>query len=399
MNCLLITSYFPPTIGGSAKVYGNLYKYGKSNVSILTTQHDSNNGDLIPRSNSTRNNIYTVKHLQSQNVRCHNTLHSIWILLKYDIPIQIAVLFKTLSLIRKKKFDVVCIGDLQMQGWMTPVLKLFTKTKIILFIHGEELTTKTSSRIFGKNAGLYLNKSDGIIAVSQFTKNMIIHNFGIAEEKICLISNGIDLEDYQQHSQSDSVIKKYKQPEDILIFGIGRLIERKGFDKAIEAISIVKEKGYNVHYIIAGVGDTHNVLQKIIEKLNLNSTVTLVGKVSHEELTAFYQYSDIFLMPNRELDNGDTEGFGLVFLEANAFKKPVIGGSYGGAVDAIIHNKTGLLVDSKSTNEIADALIKLIEDETLRNELGENGYQWVKQNDVKIKVDEFLSYCDFISTH
>lgn len=399
MNCLLISSYFPPTIGGSAKVYGNLYKYGKNKVSILTTQHDSNNGDLIPRNSNTSNNIYTVKYLQSPNIRCHNTLHSIWVLLKYDFPIQVAVLFKTLSLIHKKKFDVVCIGDLQMQGWMTLILKLFTNSKIILFIHGEELTTKTSSRIFGKNAELYLNKSDGIIAVSQFTKNMIIQDFGIAEDKICLISNGIDLEDYQLHSQSDSVIKKYKQPEDTLIFGIGRLIERKGFDNAIEAINIVKEKGYNLHYVIAGIGDMHDLLQKMIGKLNLNSTVTLVGKLSHEELTAFYHYSDIFLMPNRELDNGDTEGFGLVFLEANAFKKPVIGGSYGGAVDAIIHNKTGLLVDSKSTDAIANALIKLIENKTLRDELGENGYQWVKQNDVKNKVDEFLAYCDSISNN
>ena len=102
-------------------------------------------------------------------------------------------------------------------------------------------------------------------------------------------------------------------------------------------------------------------------------------------------------MPNRELDNGDTEGFGLVFLEANAFKKPVIGGNYGGAVDAIINNKTGLLVDSKSTDEIADAVIKLIDNGNLRNELGENGHQWVTENDVKNKAEEFLAYCDSIS--
>ena len=398
MNCLLISSYFPPTIGGSAKVYGNLYKYGKNKISVLSAQHDANSGNLISRDIKTSENLYTVKHLQSPNIRCRNTLHSIWVLLRHDIPIQATALFKTLALIRQKKFDVICIGDLQMQGWMTLLLKLFTKAKVILFIHGEELSTKTSSRIFGKNARLYLHKSDGIIAVSQFTKNMIIQEYGISEDKICLISNGIDLEDYQPQSQSNAIIQKYTKPDEILIFGIGRLIERKGFDKAIEAISIVKEKGYNVHYVIAGVGEMDGLLNNTIEELNLTSTVSLVGKLSHEELTSFYQHSDIFLMPNRELDNGDTEGFGLVFLEANAFKKPVIGGRYGGAVDAIIHNKTGLLVESKSKDEIANALIQLIDSETLRNELGENGYQWVKQNDVKIKVDEFLTYCNFITT-
>ena len=177
-----------------------------------------------------------------------------------------------------------------MQGWMTLVLKKFTKTKVVLFIHGEELSTRTTSRFLGKNAKLYLNKSDGIVAVSQFTKDMIINDYDISEDKIRLISNGIDLEDYQLTSQTNEIIQSYIEPERILIFGIGRLIERKGFDKAIEAISIVKQNGYNIHYVIAGVGEMHHTLNKIIQEHNLSSTVTLIGEVTHEELTAFYQY-------------------------------------------------------------------------------------------------------------
>ena len=397
MKCLLITSYFPPTIGGSAKVYGNLCKYGKKQISILSARCDQDSGTFIQRDRDNSDNFYSVKYLQSPNIHCRNTFQSIWVLLRHDVPTQANVLFKTLSLIRRNKFDVICIGDLQMQGWMTLIIRLITKSKVVLFIHGEELSTVTTSRFFGKNAKLYLDKSDGIIAVSQFTKNMIIHDYDIAENKIQLISNGIDLEHYHPSSQTNEIIKEYISPEEILIFGIGRLIERKGFDKAIEAISIVKEKGYKVRYVIAGVGKMHNRLRKIIESLDLASTVTLIGQLSHEKLTAFYQYCDVFLMPNRELENGDTEGFGLVFLEANAYKKPVIGGNYGGAIDAIKHNETGLLVESKSANEIANAIIELIDSDSVRKKLGENGYLWVKQNDVKIKVDEFLAYCNFIA--
>lgn len=264
MNCLLITSYFPPTIGGSAKVYGNLYKYGNKQISILTARCDQDTGALIQRDTKNSDNCYSVKYLQSPNVHCRNIFQSIWVLLRYDIPIQASVLFKTLSLIRKKKFDVICIGDLQIQGWMTLIIKLLTKSKVILFIHGEELSTVTTSRFFGKNAKLYLDKSDGIIAVSQFTKNMMIHNYDITENKIQLISNGIDLEEYHLTSQTNGIIQEFINPEETLIFGIGRLIERKGFDKAVEAISIVKEKGYKVHYVIAGVGEMHNQLKKII---------------------------------------------------------------------------------------------------------------------------------------
>jgi len=397
MKCLLITNYFPPTIGGSSKVYGNLYKYGKNKISVLTSTCDQKTGAMIRRDANDNDSLYFVKYLQSPNIHCKNIFHSIWALLRFDVPIQAIVFFKTISLIRKNRFDVICIGELQIQGWLTIFLKLITNAKTILFVHGEELSTVTTSRFFGKNAKLYLHRSDGIVSVSDFTKNMIIKNYGISDNKIRLISNGIDLSEYHSISQTDSVIQKYIKPGRVLIFGIGRLIARKGFDKAIEAINIVNKKGYNVHYVIAGLGDMYDLLCKKIEDLGLQSTVSLVGKLSHDELTAFYQGCDIFLMPNRELENRDTEGFGLVFLEANAFKKPVIGGRYGGAVDAIIHEETGLLVDSKSANEIADAIIKLVDDQTLRCAMGEKGYQWAQQNDIKIKVEEFLAYCETIS--
>ena len=395
MKCLLITSYFPPIIGGSSTVYGTLHKYGNEKISVLTAKRDSQNKKLISRSKL--NNIHLVSYLQPPNIKCHNTLHSIWILIRHDLPIQILLLIKTIKLVREKNFDVVCIGELQTLGWLEVALRIFTSAKILLYIHGEELTTKTTSRFLGRYAKYYLSKADGVVCVSNFTKKILVDQFDVSKDKIKLITNGIDLDKFKNNTEHNTIIDQYKTPGKLLIFSAGRLIERKGLDYAIEAMKLVSAKYPHVHLVIAGEGEKLNAYNNKIIELNLENTVTMTGRLTHDELVSFYSHCDIFLMPNRELENGDTEGFGLVFLEANAFKKPVIGGNAGGAVDAILNEKTGLLVDSTSTVAIAAAINRLVENDNLRQTMGNNGYAWALQNDAKQKVNQFIKYCDYIT--
>lgn len=394
MKCLIITSYFPPTIGGSAKVYGNIFKYGQGKVSVLTVEYDREDVKKFDPGWKDSDGVHRIKHLMAPPVRCQNILQTLWVVLRYDLPVQTGVFFSALKLIRRLKVDVVCIGELHELGWLGVLLGMLTSVKVIIYTHGEELTTKGSSRFYGKNAKYYLGKADGIVTVSRFTKSTIVEMFGIPEGKIRLISNGVDLDECCLQSPANTPLDTIKHPKKALLFSVGRLIKRKGFDMAIEAMVLVHRKYPDAQLVIAGEGEKQNELEARIKELNLEDVVTMVGRLSHDELMNIYQDCDIFLMPNRELENGDTEGFGLVFLEANAFKKPVIGGNAGGAVDAIVHGKTGLLVDGRSAEDIANAIIRLLEDEDLRKEMGEGGYQWALQNDVRKKADEFLEYCE-----
>jgi len=393
MKCLLITSYFPPTIGGSATVYGNIFKYGQGKVSVLTVKQercDSKAGEPAWRDTD---GVYRINYLMAPSVRCQNILQTLWVVLRYDLPVQFKAFSSALRLIRQQKIDVVCIGELQELGWLGILLGMLTSVKVIIYTHGEELTTKGSSRFYGKSAKYYLGRADGIVTVSRFTKSTIIEMFDISEDKIRLISNGVDLEKCQSVAGTRDKLDSPKTSPHALIFSVGRLIKRKGFDMAIEAMAIVHRQYPDAQLVIAGEGEKLKELEARIRDLNLEDVVRMAGRLSHDELMGLYQGCDIFLMPNRELENGDTEGFGLVFLEANAFKKPVIGGNAGGAVDAIVHEDTGLLVDGNSASEVADAILKLLGNEPLRREMGEKGYQWAVKNDVKYKVEEFLDYC------
>ena len=117
-----------------------------------------------------------------------------------------------------------------------------------------------------------------------------------------------------------------------------------------------------------------------MKKLHLQDNVVFTGYVTEDKKAFYYNAAEIFIMPSRELENGDVEGFGIVFLEANAYRKPVIGGKSGGVVDAIVDGKTGLLVNPTDAKEIAFAIIRLLGNKDYATQLGVQGRKRVERD-------------------
>jgi len=99
-------------------------------------------------------------------------------------------------------------------------------------------------------------------------------------------------------------------------------------------------------------------------------------------------------MPNRTMPDGDTEGFGLVFREANACGKPVVGGRAGGAVEAVVDGETGFLVDGNDVDDIAKAVIKILTNPDLAQTLGQRGLKLALENNTKTVSARFLRVCE-----
>jgi phosphatidylinositol alpha-1,6-mannosyltransferase len=125
--------------------------------------------------------------------------------------------------------------------------------------------------------------------------------------------------------------------------------------------------------LIVGGGPEEERLRNMVRQLELDQHVRFAGSIPNKDTVDYYHASDVFVMPNRQMPNGDVEGFGLVFLEANACGKPVIGGRSGGTVDAIAHGESGYLVDPTSSAEVASRLIELLQDPAKAARLGEGG--------------------------
>ena len=213
-----------------------------------------------------------------------------------------------------------------------------------------------------------------IIANSNFTKNRLVEEYGIPQSLVSVFHPFVNVRAIEEAARGMAAIEK---PEGVkIILSVGRLVKRKGFDMVIAAMNRLKDKPYE--YWIIGEGDDKARLTRLIQEYELQEKVKLLGNVPNPEIYRYFKACDVFIMPSREID-GDVEGFGIVFLEAGVFRKPVIGGRSGGVPEAVVDGVTGLLVEPENVEEIAKALARLLADEMLRKKLGEGGYERVKR--------------------
>jgi phosphatidylinositol alpha-1,6-mannosyltransferase len=161
-----------------------------------------------------------------------------------------------------------------------------------------------------------------------------------------------------------------------VLLSVGRLVERKGYDDAIRAVASLKRDGKLVQYVIVGDGPDRQRLMDLSYELSVDDRVVFRGAVAREDIPAYYAACDALVAPSRSI-GADVEGFGTVYLEANLFRKPVIGCRTGGVTDAVLHEKTGLLVEPNDVHGLTAAIARLMGDPAFAHALGAAGYERV----------------------
>ena len=233
-----------------------------------------------------------------------------------------------------------------------------TNKKKICLIHSKEINHKKGSWL-NKRVLNVLNNIEYVVANSNFTKNLAI-DLGVLSEKIIVINPGID--------------PVYKVPQDLMkkaedIFGakknrlitVSRFDKRKNHEKVIMALRNLKEIYPDIIYLCIGYGDEEENIKKLVAQLKLGNQVILLKNISNDLKNALVASSNIFIMPSI-IDKKSVEGFGIAFVEAAQFGVPSIGGKDGGASDAIIHEKTGLICDGNSLEDISASVDTLLKD-------------------------------------
>jgi glycosyltransferase involved in cell wall biosynthesis len=203
-----------------------------------------------------------------------------------------------------------------------------------------------------------LEKADIIFSISNFTKSKIIGQFPQAENKITILPNPIDGEEFPMKEKPDYLLKRHNLKNKKIILTVARLspLEKyKGYDKVIEGLPLVLSRFPEAKYVIVGEGGDRNRVEDLIKKMNLKDSVIMAGYVPDRELADYYNLCDVFAMPSKG------EGFGFVFLEALSCGKPVVAGNSDGSRDAVLDGKLGLLVNPDDKKEIAEAIIKILE--------------------------------------
>ena len=220
-----------------------------------------------------------------------------------------------------------------------------------------------------------------VIAISNFTRQLVIKTEKNANTII--INPCVETARFMTDFKIVASLKNSHRK----IITVARLVKSKGHDTVLKALPKVIERFPDTKYFIIGEGPEENNLKELARELGLSQYIVFTGQVDEAELILHYRTCDLFILTSREIEtNGEVEGFGIVFLEAGACGKPVIGARSGGIQDAVIDKMTGILVDPSDISGTSEAIIKLLSDEELRNRLGKNG---------KIRVEKELNMTVF----
>ena len=204
-----------------------------------------------------------------------------------------------------------------------------------------------------------LRAADRIVSIGEFTRDRIIESQNIHMDKFSLLPVTFDSTRFKPSEKPEYLLDRYnlraEQPVLLTVARLSKDDSYKGYDKIISALPIISKHIPDIHYLIVGKGDDRSRVEQLIKELNVEKYVTLAGFISDSELVDHYNLCDIFAMPSKG------EGFGIVYLEALACGKPVIGGNQDGAIDALCHGDLGVLVNPDDVNSIADATIQILE--------------------------------------
>lgn len=290
--------------------------------------------------------------------------------------------FDTVMKMLLNRADMIWIGQILPLGTAAWFCNKVFKKRYFVSLHGMDinLAQKNRPRLTAK----ILDRAEFITVNSEYTKKQIsnwkqlIHKIEVVYPCPNIDNTKVDPELIKQ------TIEHYKLANKEVLLSVGRLVERKGMQNVIQAMPELILKHPNLIYIIIGNGEHLSELQRMIQTKKLDNSVMVLTNMGNQELAVFYSLADIFIMPTID-DDIDVEGFGIVYLEAGIFGKPVIATPAGGAKEAVKNNVTGLLTTQA---ELANDISKLLNNKKLAKQLGSNAQRIISREykyDVQVK--------------
>ncbi|MFH1142211.1 MAG: glycosyltransferase family 4 protein [Candidatus Uhrbacteria bacterium] len=360
---LLLTLDFPPRRGGVARYLYGLAQYWKDQVFVVATpesgcqEFDSDSPFKIHR-----HQLLFAKFWP-------RWLPSIFYAFKYA-----------------KQYDTLWVSHILPLGTVAYFISLVLRKDYFIFLHSMDFALATRNGWKRWLTQQILNRATLVVTnsvalesrVKEFSKNPI---------KTLVVYPFVNLDMIRANVQprlATNIVGESEDKEKVILLTVGRLVGRKGHHQVLKALAGLARSGSNqIQYNIVGSGLEYSALIKHVQKLGIVPLVRFFQNVSDQDLPQMYAQADIFIMPT-ETKGPDMEGFGIVYLEAGLSGLPVIGSKLPGVDEAVIHGKTGILVEAGNTDRLAVAIKYLVDNPEARKMFGQAGRQRV--------IDQFC--CD-----
>jgi len=393
MKIALISFEFYPSIGGVSRHLTSFCKafQGKNHQLYVFNQgyEGKNIFDILERENYSLKDI--VLHLKNKRflyyllLSIRKIFKDKLVSLSQKINILLYFMLKPKYLVRtinnvqkvypyfkKYDFDVIIGGSCgaNVLNLIFILSRLFNK-KAVAWAHGNEFLIR-SHISFKTN---FLKNLDKIILSNNQIKYLIKQIHRLEDNKLVLIPYGLTIEDYELDVTKEQIREEYNIPQDLfVILSVGRHVPRKNFDIVIQAVKEILDINpeFKIKYYLIGQGPETPKLKTLSKNYGIENEVIFLGIGEESTRNKFYKISDVFVMPSVKKKES-VEGFGLVFLEANLFKVPVIGTLSGGIKEAIINEKTGFLIEQNDKDSLVEKLSFLYNNKEKKIEMGDYG--------------------------
>jgi phosphatidylinositol alpha-1,6-mannosyltransferase len=375
---VVVSLDFPPEVGGAHLWLYEVYRRWPKQVAVFTSRPPTN-AEAVERVNA-------FDALQSGSLRVYRDASG-----DREINLlKLSYLLKTFSQARRvaklAQSDGCkpCLHALRAfpEGFIALLAKrlLLRDAMLVTYAHGEEILVAGSSRQLSAMTQWVYRGSNAIIANSDNTVNLVRRVCPTA--RVVRVHPGVDESFFfgNRCSAREQMRLRLGWSQDtFVLFSIARMEPRKNQSMVIRAVASLRNKGYDIRYICAGNGETRNSLESLVYDLGVQGSVAFPGQISDAEKREFLQGADVHIMISIQ-HGAMIEGFGIVFMEAAAAGLPSIAGDSGGQPEAVLDGRTGIVVDGRSFDEVAAAILKLAVDKELRNRLSMAAKSWAQEH-------------------
>ena len=343
---LLLTENFPPKEGGSGRWFWELYSR-LPNDKVLIVANDTPEGREFDKTHEL--DIVRIE-LESTEWGLASTkgLGFYWETIR-----------KVLKLVKEHGIEEVHCGRVIPEGVIARALKLLAGARYNCFVHGEDVETAATSREHSLLVKNVCKNASMLICNSENTAN-IVRKLGFDSGSKCeVLHPGVDTSRFEVAAPDTSFRQKMGWSGKRVLLTVGRLQRRKGHDFLIKSMPALIKEFPDLFYAVVGRGECYDELISLVDQHELHDNVCVYPDMDDEALIKCYQQCDIFILPNRTIDN-DIEGFGMVLVEAQVCGKPVIAGDSGGTRETMNIGKTGHIIDCSSTENLLNGLSPIL---------------------------------------
>lgn len=284
----------------------------------------------------------------------------------------------TVLLVKKEKIDLINAHWILPNGFIAAIASKLTGVPVVSTLPGSDVYMANKNIIFRWMAQIAVNTS---VTVTSNSPQLFedLSKIGNIKKNFKTIIYGVDPKKFIPNATKKLVLKRqYKIPLDhIVVLGVGRLVEKKGFTYLIKAAAKILKTNNNVTFVVVGDGDQRDELENLINKLRINENFKLIGRIDYANLVHYYNLGDIFILPSIRDKTGNLDDQSVALVEAMGCGKPVVTTNFSGYQMVVMNGENGYLVPEKNEIKIAEALNKLIESNKLRAKMGKKGREMV----------------------